>query len=139
MIRKQIIIIFLFFLSLVCRAQNKQLLYDFVEIPQALMLNPGMETGYDWYAGIPLLSGIHTQAGTSGLSVNDIFADDGLDINDKVRDRAVFGLDIRDNQSITGQIEILSGGFRSRKRPQDFYSFGIIENTGIQFTANPNS
>ncbi len=125
MIRKQIIIIFLFFLSAVCRAQNKQLLYDYVEIPQALMLNPGMETGYDWYAGIPVISGIHTQAGTSGLSVNDIFADDGLDINDKVRDRAVFGLDIRDNQTITGQIEVLSGGFRSRKRPQDFYSFGI--------------
>ncbi|MCX2720699.1 DUF5723 family protein [Lentiprolixibacter aurantiacus] len=100
-------------------------MYDFVEIPQALMLNPGMETGYDWYAGIPGLSGIYAQGATSGLSVDDIFADDGLDINDKVRNRAVFGLGIRDNQSLTGQIEVLSGGFRSRKRPQDFYSFGI--------------
>lgn len=123
--RKYGIILSLFLLSAVIRAQNKQLLYDFVEVPQALMLNPGMETGFDWYAGIPGLSGIYGQAGTSGLTINDIFADDGLDINDKVRDRAIFGLGIRDNQSITSQIEVLSGGFRSKKRPQDFYSFGM--------------
>ena len=125
MIRKHCIIFLLFFLSTLCRAQNKQLLYDFLEVPQALMLNPGMETGYDWYAGLPGLSGIYGQAGTSGLSVDDIFANDGLDINDKVRDRAVFGLGTRDNQAITSQIEVFSGGFRSRKRPQDFYSFGM--------------
>ncbi len=65
-------------------AQNKQVLYDFNEVPQALLLNPGLETSYDWYAGIPMLSGISVQAGTSGISVDDIFADDGLDINDKV-------------------------------------------------------
>ncbi|MDX1314622.1 MAG: DUF5723 family protein [Eudoraea sp.] len=125
MIRKYLIILFLLLSGTFSRAQNKQLLYDFVEVPQALMLNPGMETGFQWYAGIPGLSGIYAQACTSGLSVNDIFANDGLDINDKVRDRAVFGLDIRDNQAITSQIGVLSGGFRSRKRPQDFYSFGI--------------
>ena len=34
-------------------AQNKQILYDFTEIPQALMINPGMSTDFQWYAGIP--------------------------------------------------------------------------------------
>lgn len=116
---------FFFLLCSIALAQNKQLLYDFVEVPQALMLNPGMETSYDWYAGVPMLSGVSGDGGTSGLSVNDIFADDGLDINDKVRDRAVFGLSPRDNQSFTSQIEAFSGGFRGRNRPQDFYSFGI--------------
>ncbi len=105
-------------------AQNKQILYDFVEIPQALMLNPGMQTSYNWHAGIPLLSGVAVQAATSGLSVNDIFANDGLDINDKVRDRAVLGLDKSDDVTGTYQIEILSGGFRNKNRPQDYYSFG---------------
>ncbi|WP_445384271.1 DUF5723 family protein [Robiginitalea sp. IMCC44478] len=106
-------------------AQNKQILYDFREIPQALMVNPGTRTAYNWYAGIPMLSGISFQAGSSGISVNDIFADDGLDINDKIRDRAIFGMSTRDELSGTYQVELLSGGFRSRNRPNDFYSFGI--------------
>lgn len=106
-------------------AQNKQLLYDFTEIPQALMLNPGMQTTYKWYAGIPALSGMSFQAGTSGITVHDIFADDGVDINDKIRARAVYGMGITDELSGTYQIELLSGGFRGKNRPANFYSFGI--------------
>lgn len=30
-------------------AQNKQILYDFTEIPQALMVNPGMSTDFQWF------------------------------------------------------------------------------------------
>lgn len=120
----------IFFLAILCgclqmHGQNKQLLYDFTEIPQALMLNPGMQTSFQWYAGIPLLSGVSFQAGTNGITVNDIFADDGIDINIKVRERAVFGLDIRDELSGTFQLDILNGGFRGKNRPDDFYSFGI--------------
>lgn len=106
-------------------AQNKQLLYDFLEIPQAMMINPGMQTSYGWNAGIPLLSGIAGQGGTSGLSVNDLFADDGLDINDKVRDRAIFGMDTSDEVTGTYQVEILFGGFRGRNRPENYFSFGL--------------
>lgn len=106
-------------------AQNKQILYDFLEIPQALMLNPGMKTHYNWHAGLPLLSGISAQAATSGLAVNDIFANDGLDINDKVRDRAVYGMDIRDDITGVYQIEVISGGFRGRNRPENYFSFGL--------------
>lgn len=109
----------------VAHSQNKQLLYDFTEIPQSLMVNPGALTGLDWYAGIPLLSGNSIHAGTSGITVNDLFADDGLDINDKVRDRAVYGMAPRDELSGTYQVELLSGGFRGRNHPENFYSFGI--------------
>ncbi|WP_411031122.1 DUF5723 family protein [Spongiimicrobium sp. 3-5] len=105
--------------------QNKQLLYDFNEIPQGLMVNPGMQMSYQWYAGVPLLSGIAVQAGTSGITVNDIFADDGIDINLKIRERAVFGLSKRDEFGATVQLEILNGGFRSGNGHGDFYSFGI--------------
>ena len=41
---------FLFFLLILffykVTAQNKQVLYDFVELPQTLLLNPGAETSY---------------------------------------------------------------------------------------------
>ncbi|WP_027078336.1 DUF5723 family protein [Maribacter antarcticus] len=111
----------LFYASLA--AQNKQVLYDFNDIPQALMVNPGMETDFQWYAGLPLLSGISGYAGTNGIAINDIFADDGLDINDKVRDLMVNGLTTRDEFSQALQIDLFSGGFRS-PYSDIFYSFG---------------
>lgn len=106
-------------------AQNKQLLYDFYEIPQSLMLNPGVKTPYKWHAGIPVLSGIGFQAGTSGITVNDLFANDGIDFTTKVRDRALYSMSPRDEFSGSGQIEVFYGGFRSANRPEDYYSFGM--------------
>ncbi len=106
-------------------SQNKELLYDFTEIPQAILLNPGMNTSFSWYAGIPLASGIYGQAGTSGITVNSLFANDGLDINDKVRARALNGMSKRDEFGATQQIDLLHGGYRSKKNPKQFYSFGV--------------
>lgn len=104
-------------------AQNKELLYDFNEIPQALLLNPGMETDFKWFAGVPLLSGISGYAGSNGVSVNDIFADDGIDINIKFREKALDVLQPRDEFSATVQLDYLNGGFRAAN-PTIFYSFG---------------
>lgn len=120
----QLLFIVLFWACLVVQGQNKQLLYDFVEIPQAVMVNPGMETDFQWYGGVPALSGVMLQAGSSGISVNDIFADDGLDINDKFRDRAVFGMKPTDELSGTFQMEFLNFGFRGRN-PDVFYTAGM--------------
>ncbi len=105
------------------KAQNKQILYDFNEIPQSVMVNPGVESGFKWYAGVPLLSGISGYAGSSGVSVNDIFANDGLDINDKIRNRMVDGLSTMDEFSGTFQLEFLNIGYRSQN-PNIFYSLG---------------
>ncbi len=107
------------------RAQHKQLLYDFYEIPQSLMQNPGVKTPYKWHAGLPLLSGIGLQAGASGISVNDLFANDGIDFTTKVRERAINSLSPRDEFGGSGQIEVFSGGFRGKNRPNDYYSFGM--------------
>ncbi|WP_047246288.1 DUF5723 family protein [Maribacter thermophilus] len=124
------------FLLLVCNllaSQNKQLLYDFTEIPQSLMVNPGMETSFKWYVGVPLLSGVSGYAGSNGVSVNDIFADDGLDINDKVRDRLVGGLSTRDELSGNLQIELFNVGYRGVD-PDIFYSLGAyIEMDNISY------
>ncbi len=109
--------------SAILSGQNKQVLYDFTEIPQSLLLNPGMETDFQWFAGVPLLSGVSGFAGTNGITVNDIFADDGLDINDKVRNRMVAGLTNRDQFSQGLQIDLFNGGYRS-KHSGLFYSFG---------------
>ena len=122
---KGILFITLVWYCIEVSAQNKQLLYDFSEIPQSLLLNPGTNIDFDWYAGIPMLSGLSLQVvGSSGISVNDIFAADGLDINDKIRARALNGMSIHDEFSGTYQIELISGGFRGSNR-NNFYSFGI--------------
>lgn len=105
------------------QGQNKQLLYDFSEIPQSLIVNPGVETDFKWYAGIPTLSGIAGHLGSSGITVNDIFAEDGLDINVKIRERMVAGLSPRDAFMGNVSLEFLSGGYRS-ENPDIFYSFG---------------
>ncbi|WP_343485500.1 DUF5723 family protein [Allomuricauda sp. d1] len=126
-----------FGMAMLCMAsvwsQNRQLLYDFYEIPQSLMVNPGVKTPYKWHAGIPLLSGISSQAGTSGITVNDLFANDGIDFTTKVRDRAINGLSRRDEFGGSGQIEVFSGGFRGKNRPDDYYSFGMYGEGFISF------
>jgi len=105
-------------------SQNKQLLYDFTEIPQSLLINPGVQTDFKWYAGVPTISGLSFQIGSSGVSAYDLFAADGIDFNTKVRDRLLDGMTVRDELSGTQQIELLNVGFRSSD-PNVFYSFGI--------------
>lgn len=112
-------------------AQNKQLLYDFYEIPQSLMVNPGAKANEKWHVGLPALSGISFQVGTSGVTVNDLFANDGVDFNQKVRERLINGLSRRDDFSTTSQIEVFSIGFRGKNRPDDYYSFGMYGETDV--------
>ncbi|MBO0321707.1 hypothetical protein J0X14_05325 [Muricauda sp. CAU 1633] len=112
-------------------AQNKQLLYDFVEIPQSLMVNPGVKTSEKWHTGVPFISGLAFQAGTSGVTVNDLFANDGIDFTTKVRERVLDAMTHRDDFSTTSQIEGFNVGFRGKNRPDDYYSFGIYGETDI--------
>ena len=123
--RKTKLVLFTILLGMVSsHAQNKQLLYDFYEIPQSLLLNPGVRTPYKWHTGIPVLSGFSMQAGTSGVTVNDLFANDGVDFTTKVRERVINGLSENDEFGGSGQIEIFNVGFRRRNRPSDYISFG---------------
>ncbi|WP_067029242.1 DUF5723 family protein [Allomuricauda sp. CP2A] len=112
-------------------AQNKQLLYDFYEIPQSLMVNPGVKTSQKWHTGIPFISGLAFQAGTSGVTVNDLFANDGIDFTTKVRERVLDAMTHRDDFSTTSQIEGFNVGFRGKNRPDDYYSFGVYGETDI--------
>lgn len=104
-----------FFLLILCVyktvAQNKQLLYNFAQIPQTQLLNPASETNYKYYIGLPLLSGFSTDIAFKGFVLSDVFAQDNIDINDKVKG-FINQLSSGDFAKINTQIEVLSAGYR---------------------------
>ncbi len=105
--------------------QNKELLYDFVELPQSLLLNPGTEVRFDKHIGIPLLSQFHFNTGVTGITAYDIFADDGRDINAKISE-ALIELNNRDSFTITQQLEVLNFGWRNEEK-ELYFSGGIYQ------------
>ncbi|CAH8291936.1 hypothetical protein EV196_10722 [Mariniflexile fucanivorans] len=109
-------------------AQNKQILYGFSEIPQTLMLNPGGQINNSGYFGLPFVSHIHASAGISGFTVYDLFANNGVDFNIKLRD-AIYNSKPRDFGSINQQVEILSGGFAIGNifKKNEYISFGLYQ------------
>lgn len=117
-----------FLISWFSFAQNKQILYGFSEIPQALMLNPGGQIKNSGYFGIPLLSHFHANAGTSGITIYDLFADNGVDFNIKLRN-AIYNSKPRHFSTINEQIEILSGGFAfgTMFEKNEYISFGLYQ------------
>ncbi|QWX82952.1 hypothetical protein H0I23_10815 [Cellulophaga sp. HaHaR_3_176] len=119
-----ILIVSLFLFNTALSAQNKQLLYDFEEVPQSLLLNPGMTTSYKWHSSVPLLGGFSFQVGNTGATPTDLFLDDGVLYDTKFREKVVYGMDNKDELSGNIQVEILNGGFRG-KNSDNYYSFGI--------------
>lgn len=105
-------------------AQNKQVLYDFADLPQTLMLNPGAEVPYKFHVGFPMLSQLSFNAGFTGFSTYDIFADDGVDINTKIKS-VIDKYGKSEFFAINQQIEILNGGFRLPNN--DYVSVGFYE------------
>ncbi|UOB16368.1 DUF5723 family protein [Abyssalbus ytuae] len=120
-------ILFLFLGLISCFSQNKQILYNFSEIPQSLLLNPATEVKSKLFIGVPLLSGVHAHGGLSGFTVADLFADDGVDFNEKLRS-LIYSTASNDVVASNVQVDILSGGFKA-KNPfkRIFYSFGIYQ------------
>ena len=109
-------------------SQNKEVLYDFNDIPQTLNLNPGALIEFDKHFGIPLLSQFHFNFGSSGVSAYDIFKDDGVDINTKIGN-AITALSDKDYFTINQQLEIINGGWR--KDENTYFSYGIYEEADV--------
>ncbi|MDP3311830.1 DUF5723 family protein [Lutibacter sp.] len=105
-------------------SQNKQILYNFAELPQTLLINPGAEVSHDVHVGIPFTSQISFIGGFTGFSAYDLFADDGININQKIQ-RTIASLDKTEFVSINQQLEIVNVGFRLPN--SDFLSFGFYE------------
>ena len=122
-------VVFLFCLFVVTNltAQNKQLQYNFTDIPQSLMTNPGADVKYKWYVGVPFLSGISMNVGSSGFSAYDLFANDGVDFNTKLRS-VLSKTTHNDVLSLNQQLELFSGGFRiGTEDNRSYLSFGLYQ------------
>lgn len=104
--------------------QNKQVLYGFSGLPQTLLLNPGAKVPNKFHIGLPLFSQLSVQAGFTGFSAYDIFADDAVDINDKIRD-AVNNYGTTEFIALNQQLEVLSVGFRLKDN--SYLSFGYYQ------------
>ncbi len=116
--------------SCICFSQNKQLLYGFTEIPQSLLSNPGAKVNNKGYFGIPLLSHIHVNVGSSGVSAFDLFADNGVNFNVKLRN-VVDNLRSVDFFTATQQLEVFSGGIQlgPAYNKNQYLSFGFYQET----------
>ncbi len=125
---KQLLNIGFIFFVISCYAQNKQLTYNFDQLPQTLMSNPGAVVNYKNHIGIPLLSSIYLQVGATNKNVtyNNVIAGESNaggvlrnmnDINDLSTD---------DYFQFNQQIEILYGGIRLRNE-KHYVSFGMYE------------
>ena len=125
---RKVFLILGLFLAVNCFSQNKQLLYNFTCVPQSLMLNPGADFKYKYYFGVPLLSGMSFKAGSTGFSTYDLFANDGVDFNQKLRN-VVNSSTRRDHIAINEQIEILNGGIKLGDwlENKGYLSFGLYQ------------
>ena len=114
-------------LQLICFAQNRSLLYNFTSIPQSSLVNPGADVSYKYYFGIPVLSGISANMGSGSFSAYDLFADNGVDFNDKVRN-IINKSSNKDKAQVNEQLELFSGGFRvGGEDSQSYISFGAYQ------------
>ena len=105
-------------------SQNKQILYGFDDIPQSLMLNPGSEVTQKKHYGIPFLSQIHFNGGSSGVSAYDIFKDGNDNINDRIT-RQLFKMKHTDFFTATQQLELINFGWRAKN--DIYFSGGIYQ------------
>ncbi len=128
--RKAILILMLL-LSLSCLSQNKQILYNFTSVPQSLMTNPGSDFKYKAYFGVPFLSGISANVGSTGFSAYDLFANDGIDFNDKLRN-VVYSSSRNDKLALNEQVELFNGGFKlGGWRGNSYISFGMYQELDV--------
>jgi hypothetical protein len=115
---------FIFLLYAIGYTQNKQVLYDFAGLPQTLLLNPGAEVNQKFHIGMPLLSQLSVQGGFTGFSTYDIFVDNGIDINDKIK-KAVNNFGKTEFVAINQQLEVFNGGLRLKNN--NYLSFGYYQ------------
>jgi hypothetical protein len=117
--------------TLSCFAQNKQILYNFTSVPQAMLSNPGSDVKYSWFVGIPVLSGFSANVGSSGFAFYDLFADNGVDFNAKLRN-VVYSISRNDKVAINQQLEIISGGFKLGEwQKESYFSFGMYQELDV--------
>ena len=128
---RKAIVLYMLLVFVNCFSQNKQILYNLNSVPQTLWSNPGSDVKYDWFVGIPLLSGLSANVGSSGFSPFDLFANNGVDFNTKLRN-VVQSSSRNDKIAVNEQLDIISGGFKIRNWEKASYvSFGIYQEADL--------
>ena len=113
-----------------------QILYDFDQLPQTLMLNPGSIVDYDKHIGVPFLSNVYAMGGASSRDVNYNNLIAGTEGNTEVlRNLQELGLSEKEVFLFHQQIEVLNGGLRLRN-PDYYLSFGMYQQTD-GYSSNP--
>ena len=124
---RKIYLVFIVIFHFSCFSQNKELLYNFTLIPQSSLVNPGADVSYKFYFGFPVLSGVSANLGSSSFSAYDLFANNGVDFNDKVRS-IINQSSSKDKAQVNEQLEIFSGGFRiGGTDSKSYISFGMYQ------------
>jgi hypothetical protein len=114
-------------LSFCCFSQNKEVLYNFTPQPQSLLLNPGADVKYKWFFGVPLLSGISANAGSTGFDAYNLFANDGVDFTTKVKN-VLSSTSRNDYLTANQQLELFTAGFRvGDEENKSYVSFGMYQ------------
>ncbi|PJJ06955.1 hypothetical protein CLU83_0077 [Flavobacterium sp. 1] len=125
--RKIIVLLSTFFFSFYCFSQNKEILYNFTPQPQSLLTNPGADVKYKWFFGVPLLSGISANVGSTGFDAYSLFANNGVDFSTKVKN-AVASTNSNDYVTANQQLEIFTAGFRvGGEESKSYVSFGMYQ------------
>jgi len=113
-----------------------QILYDFDQMPQTLLLNPGSIIDYDKHIGVPLLSNVYAMGGSSSRDVNYNNLVAGTEGNTEVLiNLQELGLSPNEIFLFHQQIEVLNAGFRLRN-PDYYLSFGMYQQIN-GFSSNP--
>jgi hypothetical protein len=126
--KKSPLYIVLLLIGVVGVAQNKPLLYGYEDIPQSLLLNPAADMPQGLHVGIPFVSHLYIHAGSSGVSVYDIFKDQ-QGINERVT-AAIFDLKASDFFTANQQLELINFGWKN-KQNGDYYSGGIYQELDV--------
>lgn len=124
---RRIIILLCLSISFCSFSQNKEVLYNFTPQPQSLLLNPGADVKYKWFFGVPLLSGISANVGSTGFDAYNLFADDGVDFTTKVKN-VLASTSRNDYITANQQLEIFTAGFRvGGEESTSYVSFGMYQ------------
>jgi Family of unknown function (DUF5723) len=104
-----------------------QILYDFDQLPQTLMLNPGAEVDYNKHVGVPFLSNIYFEFGASNKNItyNNVLSNTN-GFTDVLRNIFAQNPDSEDTFIINQQVEIINAGLRL-KNPDYYLSFGMYQ------------
>lgn len=126
---KKTIFYLLFFINYFVFSQQ-QLNFGFAESPQTLLLNPGAETNFNYHYGLPFLSNLNFDAGSTSFNLGDLFLDDGISFTDKLKSVVELS-DENDFFNINVRNDILFGGFRLDEK--SYVSFGFYQELDFIF------